>query len=611
MPLSCSSSGPVEASDASELGTITLPLTAIGGSGAVYRLRQAVFEVSPFNGGGAAFLLSEQDPLASTLESTLPSGSYSVFLQNGWFLERALGNELTVVAATLLSPSVQSVNVQNNGEVSLLFAFETNGEVLEFGQGQLVIDIEVNENGGGGGPLSFNSLIQTNPQALTSFSLRNTLDTAIINAGMTSNAEAAYHAIIDSYAPSFQGQDFSASHCDDQTAQFGGPGLNGYPLQCGRLESQQFNNLDSWFPIAAVNRLDLAAADGSNCGQQRLVFANDTFIGNGRMLMIIEAQVPNPNPACGVAACLPIAEFWSSVDAAPNPAVRANLLSNAFVGAGIGSGFGPFVNAHWLGPDGGQIRTNNFNDSPWTLREFHFGFGPVGTPRPVPVGEAPNGQLWNDFAPLLQGGSCRTSFLSSLDGLLTNNLAEMSFPVPEQCKDAESRNDFSQDYVSQLNQGGGFFRDQINNELIGTGLNANDIAARARFAGSCIGCHQEASGSPLGGGLTAPFQFDFVHVSERNLLPCDDGVGQCFEISQALRNEFLPHRKQVMETFLGSSPGCGFGPVPPPLGPFPPPFGGAIGGPGELPPSGVGVGVPGGEGLLKTLGGQIASPHAH
>lgn len=587
------------------VGRVSLPLTAIGGSGAVYRLRQATFDVFNLDGGPGTVLFSESDPLASTLESTLPSGNYSVALQNGWFLEKAVGGSVTTVAATLLSPSVQGVAVQVNGESSLLFVFETNGEVIELGQGQLVIDIAVNENGGGGGsggggggPSSFNALIETNTQALQNFTLRNALDAAIINAGLPSNADAAYHAIIDSYAPAFQGQDPSAAHCDDQFAEFGGPGLNGYPLQCGRLESQQFNNLDTWFPIAAVNRLDLAPSDGSNCGQQRLVFANNDFIGNGRMLMIIESQIPNPNPGCGVDACLPIAQFWSSVEAQPDPFQRASMLSNAFVGGGIGSGFGAFINANQLGPNGGQVRTNNFNDSPWTLREFHFGLGPAGNPRPVPVGDSPHGALWNDFSPLSAGPSCRSAFLGSLGGLLTNNVSAMSFSVPQQCKDSESRNDFSEDYVSHLNAGGGAFINDLNNQLSGTGLSAQDIAARARFAGSCIGCHQESSGAPLGAGVTAPFQFDFVHVSERIITPCDDGNGQCFGISDALRNQFLPHRGQVLQSFLDNSPGCG-GPVPFALS-------------GESPPSGIQLQPAALEaGPTLTLGGQLAGPHAH
>lgn len=610
------SDGTAEQAGASQTGALSLPLTAVGASGAVYRLRQGVFAVTALNTGISTPLSTEQDPLASTLEASFPTGDYVVALQNGWILEKAVGNTVSAVAATLLSPAVQSVSLVPNGESSLFFQFETSGEVVQFGEGRLIIDIGVTESGaggsagagggggsagtgggGGGGPVSFNALIESNPQALQGFTLRNALSSALANAGSFAGADAAYHSIIDSYASSFEQQDPTAAHCDNQGSEIGGPGLNGFPLQCSRLERLQFNNLDAWFPIAAVNRLDLAPVDGSNCGQQRLVFANNSFIGNGRMLMIIEAQIPNPNPGCGVDACLPVAEFWSSVDAEPSPAIRSGMLANAFLGAGIGEGFGPFVNANQLGPNGGQIRTNNFNDSPWTLREFHFQPAPFGLPRPAPVGDSPNGQLWNDFGPFSQGNFCRNAFASSLAGLLTDNLAAMSFVVPEQCKDAESRNDFSQDYVSHLNSGGGAFINQLNNQLIGTGLSAQDVAARARFAGSCIGCHQESSGAGLGRGITAPFQFDFVHVNERIQVPCDDGVGVCFGISDALRNSFLPHRQQVLSDFLATSPGCF--PGAPFLAAAP-----AAGAP-------LGAPAPGGAAVGHTLGGQTAGLHSH
>jgi hypothetical protein len=274
----------------------------------------------------------------------------------------------------------------------------------------------------------------------------------------------------------------------------------------------------------------------------------------------------------------------------------------------MGGGFGPFDNADQLGPNGGQSRTNNYNDSPWTLREFHFDPGPFGRPRPAPVGDSPNGSLWNDFVPLSNGPLCRNAMASSLGGLLTDNMAAMSFVVPEVCKDAESRNDFSEDYVGQLLSGSGAFTAQLDGALAGTGLSAPDIAARARFAGSCIGCHQEASGLPLGRGVFAPLQFDFVHVNERQLLPCDSGdPGLCFGISDALRNVFLPHRAQVVSDFLATSPGCGV------LPPFPggpvlfeaaatsPSFAAAVGPEALAAPTGP----------VRTLGGQIAGDHAH
>jgi hypothetical protein len=75
---------------------------------------------------------------------------------------------------------------------------------------------------------------------------------------------------------------------------------------------------------------------------------------------------------------------------------------------------------------------------------------------PFPTAESPNGQLWNETNPLPQGAACRESFLSALDGVLTDDMSIMSFVVDAACKDAESRSDFSEDYPSQLSLSPGF-----------------------------------------------------------------------------------------------------------------------------------------------------------
>jgi hypothetical protein len=207
------------------------------------------------------------------------------------------------------------------------------------------------------------------------------------------------------------------------------------------------------------------------------------------------------------------------------------------------------------------VRTNNFNDFIWTLREFHFQSAPAVLPLPQPVAESPNGELWNDTSPLAQGPACRQSFLDAVraGALGGDNLSAMTFPVAQACKDAESPNDFfRQDYQLHLLQGSGAFQQQLDQALAGTGLTALDIANRARFAGSCMGCHQEASGSDLGGNSFAPIQGDFVHVSEQLLEDCGDGT-PCRGLSNAMRDEFIPHRLAVQARLLESAGSCGGG----------------------------------------------------
>lgn len=566
-----------------ETGTLTLPLTAVGASGATYRLLGGAFEMRNLSTGEFFVEFSDSDPFANDIFTTVSAGDYDVELLPGWFMEREQNGIFDIVPAQLISPSILPVFVNANSFSSVNFTFDTAGGPVVFGQGDLQISIDVLEGGPGGGGASLASVIETSDIALSNITLRETLDAALLNAGRPGIADDAYRSLIDSYAPLALGQEPGASHCDDQLVA-GQPSLNGFPLDCGRDEAQQINNLDNWFPIAYVNRLDLAPTDGANCGQARIIFANNSPVGNGRMLMIIEATVPNPSPTCGVDGCFPIADFWSSLETEPDSFTRGLLLRQAFLDGAIIPGVPAFINAENLGPNGGQIRTNNFNSSPWTLREFQFEAGPTATLRPAPTAESPNGELWNDNNVDPTAVACRTAFIDAIPGLTTNNVAAMSLVVPEICKNSESKNDFfSEDYRLHLQNGTGAYENDLNNALLGTGLTAVEYADRARFAGSCIGCHEETAGLPLGNGVTAPFQFGFVHVSEQIQEPCDGG--SCFRISDALRDDFLPHRQQVLGDLIAN---------------------GGICQPNPLSVLSSSLSAP-----VLTLGGQVASPHGH
>ncbi|MEY2930920.1 MAG: hypothetical protein RL033_1669 [Pseudomonadota bacterium] len=128
-------------------GQLQLALTAQGSSGALYRLRQAQFDVFSVGPGFSpgAFLNTENDPLATTLETTLDIGDYAITLFSGWVLEKVQGGEVTRVQARLLSPESQEFSIAANEETSVRYRFETNGDVVEFGQGRLIVAIEVEE----------------------------------------------------------------------------------------------------------------------------------------------------------------------------------------------------------------------------------------------------------------------------------------------------------------------------------------------------------------------------------------------------------------------------------------------------------------------------------
>ncbi|HYQ18794.1 MAG TPA: hypothetical protein VEQ58_23625, partial [Polyangiaceae bacterium] len=149
-----------------------------------------------------------------------------------------------------------------------------------------------------------------------------------------------------------------------------------------------------------------------------------------------------------------------------------------------------------------------------------------------------------------------------LDGVLTDDLSQMSFVVDGACKDAESRNDFfGQDYASQLSNSPSF-QDAIQAKLLSVGskLSPFDVANRARFSGSCIGCHNEAQFSSLGNGLTAPSSFDFPQVLEFQEQCGDANSQSCFATSTALKTVFLPGRLATLGRLVPVVPDpCGPG----------------------------------------------------
>jgi hypothetical protein len=203
--------------------------------------------------------------------------------------------------------------------------------------------------------------------------------------------------------------------CNSETDSNEATGLskvNGFPYECPRAEGGQRTHnpfkLDDngYTAIAFVSRFDLADKhSGRHCGEYRIVFAKNSGFTQtkDRNLIIFEALVPNPSPDqpepdkaeaaepgkadqpdpfAKLAGCRPIVEFWlmlSNTNMTPHD--RGKALRNFFLDGlkadSVASGLpkddiGPIVQTrHYAGgPASGQIRTNQFMEGRWTLREF-------------------------------------------------------------------------------------------------------------------------------------------------------------------------------------------------------------------------------------------------
>ncbi|WP_437954761.1 hypothetical protein WME76_24670 [Sorangium sp. So ce119] len=432
---------------------------------------------------------------------------------------------------------------------------------------------------------------ETDPGVLTEFTLSFVLQRLIDSVGSDQQPLDVYRRWWNTQnkradAPVEFKNDPDAIHCDDVPDGNGGGLLNGFPYTCPRNEgvlaridpsdpakSNPFNPAGDHFmePVALVNRFDLAPVDGSHCGEYRIIYAKNSSGPTDRNFIIFEAQLPNPHPECGVAACLPVAELWASLSD-PNMTLtqRRNALEEFyFFGR---DGFAPVIQASNFMDGTGQIRTNQFMASsgdfqPWNLREFKLDLGTDSQDnsvrlffKPVTVKENPFGGLFNaSFDPSdPRGAAFRSGFLDALDGLVPlgdeeNDISLRTLPDQELFNSGESIVDTDNNYRDRL-QGNTAFIADIDAALVPIiqsrgllpGMVTADNAADRATTQSCAGCHELSSvgNEDLGGLHVWPEHFPttapgtFVHVNEQG------------QISAPLQWKFLPHRAQILENFI-------------------------------------------------------------
>jgi hypothetical protein len=366
-------------------------------------------------------------------------------------------------------------------------------------------------------------------------------------------------------------------HCND-TPINGQTTLNGFPIQCPRAEGSQAavdpftaesTNPNGYQAIGLFNRFDLAPTDGSDCGEYRMVFAKhgDTF---SRNLIIFEAVLPNPTPSKGLDGCLPVAKFWGDLTSDGSLGSRATKLHD-FYFKGL-PGFDPVVHIdhYGAGPSGrGQIRSNQFMQFDWQLHEWKTQrrcANNVCTLAIVPatVKVNPFGTQFGSPSDA-RASAFQSAFVSSVSRLAINDLNRFNYAPSDQFNGGQSdignpdsvyTNQFaSAPGATDMATGPSVFGSAIQAQLtaLGSSLTPIQIVARAQ-ALSCAGCHQLSNGAALGGGLTWPSSLGFVHVSEKQTETGPDGPR--FMVSNALSSVFLPHRQQILETYLTNHQPC-------------------------------------------------------
>jgi hypothetical protein len=407
------------------------------------------------------------------------------------------------------------------------------------------------------------SLFVTDPTALGKFTLKSVLDQIVATGSTTGQTSLElYQQLLDTLNTKALGVT-NGPHCDDVKSG-SADDVNGFPVECPRQEGAlaktnpfTAGSPDSYVPVGIVNRFDLAPANGANCGQYRVVFAKlsgkTTF--NDRMFLIFEAVLPNPTPSDGLAACLPVAQFWENLSSDTSAADRATKIES-FYFTGL-TGFKPVIQAAHYGFGGGtntgQIRANMFVNKDlgqqWELREFRLSQACVGTACTLTADNT--GAQVNPFGGLFAGTTTadkafQTSFLNQVSPLAAKSAAAITMTTPFADNAGESdEQDSSNDYDVQGSENAAF-EAEITAKLKSlnrTDLTATNILDRATTQ-SCAGCHQVSNGRSLGDGVTWPSSNGFTQITESS------------QLSPALTGTFLPARANVLVNFINSQIKC-------------------------------------------------------
>jgi hypothetical protein len=426
------------------------------------------------------------------------------------------------------------------------------------------------------------SLAVTEQPILDRFSFQRVLEALVAESGVPGlTASALFQQWWDTQNPAEVAG--PAPHCNDSSDPLLGTTLNGFPYFCRPYPAEGYQSSCDPFapaspckyvPIGLFNRFDMAPEDGSHCGEHRIVFAKESGISatNDRNLLIFEATLANPQPQKGLKGCKLIAETWAKLSKEADVEVRADALEEFYF-----EGHGdepPVVSLAHFGDNAlgvGQIRTNQFvmTTSGWSLREFKLlctrTNGVCTALRFVPHTNRNNpfGGLFEPSSTHASAAAFRAFFPTQVASLAGASLAAVDMNISPEFDSGQSQASGTtaaeMKYLERLSYDESELRTAITTQLatLGSSLTADDIALRAQ-AMSCAGCHRLNNSVAIGGGLTWPSALGFVHVTERETETIDGVTRQ--RISDALVNEFLPHRKSVIEDFLNDKPRPSKGP---------------------------------------------------
>lgn len=422
------------------------------------------------------------------------------------------------------------------------------------------------------------SIIESNPDALAYFSLDRVLARATGKAGAD-----VYRAYALTFTTRRDDETDSGPRCDDEVAAADGwSTLNGFPLPCPAEAANLYWQLPAWKPLAVTNRFDLAPAGGETCGEQHLSFFLDTSFGGQpefpvRAYLNFAAVIANPAPDRGLEGCRPLLNFWASLSRSEYdaPDRRARALERAFLGnataaesapastelaALASSGFRSLISPEHFGNEGRMQLLYLGDVGEWHFFEHALATGATGLVERRPLTQTlPVAALVNEHP---RRDQCVNELLASVPGLVNEDVNLLRLNVAPACFAATNSSDDATLAVALRTAPlGPDLRERLDAHMKlyfpELGMLGEEVAKRARFAGTCAGCH-DLGDSPWSNPSS------FSHVSRDLMQFCansgPDSTRRCYARSPLLNTVFVPHWTDVLDRFL-QQPGA-YGPLP-------------------------------------------------
>lgn len=420
------------------------------------------------------------------------------------------------------------------------------------------------------------SFVITDKAIVDSFTLDRVLAQLIARGGAGGlTPQQMMRQMFDTQNPRPGLADPGGPHCDDHL--LGGlPSFNGFPRRCptpeGTLAATPYLG-DEYFTLGIANRFDLAPADGSNCGQYRLIFARKDSDPLTQLHLIFEPVLPNPNPSAGLAGCRPVAQFWADLGSVDSMDERRARMEKFFF-AGL-DGFPPVIDAAHFAEPGGirtlqqtipnpQQAVPNPHNRMYQFRLRKDCNGGDCTLRFVPdvLENFPFGLLFNATIDTGQSRAFRDEFVKHVPTLAIRDVNLFHMRMPRDYLIAESNPidssvvfayDFLFNQVKSTKEGAAFgARIQAELDRIGSTLTPEQILTRATHE-NCIGCHGFNGAVNFGEGVTLVVGFGgLAMISEDILMDGEAGAKTRYGIDPIIEKQFIPHRLQILSDFLSS-----------------------------------------------------------